>query len=66
MTRVSDSQEKKRNYRAEDFAVPDELKVKLKESKKRDKCLDLVWELKKIWKMKVTGMPLVLVRSVSH
>ena len=34
--------------------------VKLKDSEKRDKYLDLPWELKKLWNMKVTIMQIVI------
>ena len=38
-----------------DFAVPADHRIKLKESEKGDKFLDLAWELeKKLWNMKVT------------
>ena len=37
-----------------DFAVLTDHKVKLKESEKKDKYLDLARELKKLWNMKVT------------
>ena len=37
-----------------DFAVPADRRVKLKESKKNDKYLDLARELKNLWNMKVT------------
>ena len=47
MTRSSDSQQKKRTYQIVDFTVPADHRVKLKEGKKRDKFLDLAWELKK-------------------
>ena len=43
-----------------DFAVPDDHKVKLKESEKRNKYLDLARELKKLWNMKVTMIPIVI------
>ena len=44
-----------------DFAVPADHRVKLKESKKKDKYLDLVRELKKkLWDMKVTVIPIVI------
>ena len=36
-----------------DLAVPADHRVKLKESEKRDKYLDLARELKKLWNMKV-------------
>ena len=43
-----------------DFAVPVNHRVKLKESEKKDKCLDLASELKKLWNMKVKLMPIVI------
>ena len=43
-----------------DFAAPAEHRVKLKESEKRDKYLDLARELKKHWNMKVTIIQIVI------
>ena len=43
-----------------DFAVPVDHRVKLKESEKKDKYLDLAWELKKLRNMKVTVIPTVI------
>ena len=43
-----------------DFAVPADYRVKPKECEKRDKHLDLARELKKLWNMKVTIIPIVL------
>ena len=43
-----------------DFAVPADHRIKLKESEKRDKYLDLARELKKLWNMKVTIIPVVI------
>ena len=43
-----------------DFAVPAHHKVKIKEGKKRDKYIDLTRELKKLWNMKVTVIPVVI------
>ena len=43
-----------------DFAVPADHRIKLKECEKRDKYLDLVRELKKLWNMKVTIIPIVI------
>ena len=43
-----------------DIAVPAGLRVKLKESEKKDKYLDLFRELKKLWNMKVTFIPIVI------
>ena len=43
-----------------DFAVPAEHRIKLKERENKDKYLDLAWELKKLWNMKVTIIPIVI------
>ena len=43
-----------------DFVVPADHKIKLKEGEKRDKYLDLARELKKLWNMKVTIIPIVI------
>ena len=43
-----------------DFGVSVDHGVKLKECKKRDKFLDLARELKKLWNMKVTIIPIVI------
>ena len=43
-----------------DFAVPADHRIKLKECEKRDKYLDLARELKKLWNMKVTIIPIVI------
>ena len=43
-----------------DFAVPVVHRVKLKESEKKDKYLDLVTELKKLWNLKVTFIPIII------
>ena len=59
-TRPSDSQQKKRTCRIVDFAIPADHWVKLKESEKRDKYLDLARELKKLWNLKVTVIPIVI------
>ena len=50
----------KRTCLTVDFAIPADHWVKLKESEKRDKYLDLARELKKLWKMKVTVIPIVI------
>ena len=41
-----------------DFAVPADHRIKLKESEKKDMFLNLGRELKKIWNMKVTIIPI--------
>ena len=43
-----------------DSTVPADHRVKLKESKKRNKYLDLAMELKKLWNMKVTFILIVI------
>ena len=43
-----------------DFAVPAVNGIKLKECEKRDKYLDVARELKKLWNMKVTIIPIVI------
>ena len=43
-----------------DFSVPVDHRVKLKESEKKDKYLDLARWLKKLWDMKVTIIPIVI------
>ena len=51
-------QQKKRICKIVDFAVPADRRINLKESEKNDKYLDLAKELKKLWNMKVTIMPI--------
>ena len=45
---------KKRTWKIVDFAVPADHRIKLKESEKKDKYIDIARELKKLWNMKVT------------
>ena len=58
------NQQKKRTCCIVDFIVLADHKVKLKESKKRDKFLDLTWELKKLWNMQVTIIPIVVIGAL--
>ena len=51
---------KKRTWQIVDFAVPADHRVKLKESKKRGKYLDLVRELKKLCNMRVMVTPIMV------
>ena len=51
---------KKRTCKIVDFIVPADHRVKLKESEKKDKYIDLARELKKLWNMKVTIIPIVI------
>ena len=57
---VNGGKKETRTYRKVNFSVPADLRVKLKESEKRDKNLDLARELKKLWNMKVTVIPIVI------
>ena len=43
-----------------DFAIPADHSVKSKENEKKDKYLDLAWELKKLWNMKATLIPIII------
>ena len=51
---------KKKICKIVDFAVPTDHRIKLKECEKRDKYLDLARELKKLWNLKVTIIPIVI------
>ena len=56
----NNQQKKKRNCKIVDFAVPADYRIKLKECEKNDKYLDFARELKKLWKMKVTIIPILI------
>ena len=51
---------KKRTGKIVNFDVPADHRVKLKECEKKDKYLDLARELKKLWNMQVTIIPIVI------
>ena len=51
---------RKRNWKIVDFAVAVDHRIKLKECEKKDKYLDLDRELKKLWNMQVTIIPIVI------
>ena len=51
---------RKRICKIVDFAVSADHRINLKESEKKDKYLNLARELKKLWNMKVTIMPIVI------
>ena len=51
---------KKRICKIVDFTVPADHRINLKESEKKDKYLDLARELKKLWNMMVTIVPIVI------
>ena len=54
----NNNQQKKRICKIVDFAVP--ANHRMKESEKKDRYLDLARELKKLWNMKVTIVPIVI------
>ena len=51
---------KKKICKIVDFAVPADHRIKLKECEKREKYLELPRELKKLWNMKMTIIPIVI------
>ena len=51
---------KKRSCRIVDFAVSAAHRVKMKESEKKEKYLDLDRKFKKLWNMKVADIPIVI------
>ena len=51
---------KKRIEKIVYFAVSADHRIKLKECEKKDKYVDLARELKKLWNMKVTIIPIVI------
>ena len=53
-------EKRKKTCRIVDFAVPADHCVNLKESEKKDKYLDLFRQLKKLWNIKVTIIPIVI------
>ena len=57
---IINKKKKKKICKIIDFAVPANHRIKLKECEKRDKYLDLARELKKLWNMKVTIIPIVI------
>ena len=52
---------KKRTCKIVDFDVPADHRINLKDCEMNDKFLDLAKELKKLWNMKVTIVPIVVV-----
>ena len=57
---IINKKKKKRICKTVDFAVPADHRINLKECEKKDKNLDLARELKKLWNMKVTIVPIVI------
>ena len=58
--KITKKKKKKRISKIVDFAVPDDLRIKLKECEKKNKYLDLARESKILWNMKVTIIPIVI------
>ena len=56
----NNQQQKKRICKIMDLPVPADRRIKLKECEKKDKYFDHVRELKKLWNMKVTNVPIVI------
>ena len=60
-TRPNNNQQKtKITCRIVDFSVPEDHRIKLQEYEKKEKYLNLLRELKKLWNMKVTNVPIVI------
>ena len=60
-TRPNNNQKKKRELaKLPTLLVPADHRIKLKECEKKDKYLDLARELKKLWNMLVTTIPIVI------
>ena len=57
---INKKKRKKRTCKIVDFAVPADHRIKQKECEKKDKYLDLARELKKLWNMQVTIIPIVI------
>ena len=57
---INQKKKKKRICKIVDFAIPVDHRINLKECEKKDKYLDLARELKKLWNMKVTIVPIVI------
>ena len=51
---------KKRSCKIDDFAVPADQRIKLKEWEKKDQYLGFARELKKLWNMQVRIIPIVI------
>ena len=56
---------KKKNCRTVKFAVPADHRVKLKESEKKDKSLDLAKKVKRLWNTKVTIILIVALGTIT-
>ena len=54
------NKKKKRTCKIVEFSVPADHRIKLKKCEKKDKYLDLARELKKLWNMQATIIPIVI------
>ena len=59
-TRPYNKQQKQKTCKIVDFIVPAHNRIKVKDCGKKDKYLHLARELKKLWNMKVTIIPIVI------
>ena len=57
---IINKKKKKKICKIVDLALPADHRIKLKECEKRDKYLDFARELKKLWNMKVTIVPILI------
>ena len=55
------NKKKKKRTKIVDFAVPVDHRIKLKECEKKDTYPDLARELKKLWNIQVTIIPIVII-----
>ena len=57
---IINKKKRKRTCKIVDFGVPANHGINLKGSEKKDKYLDLARELRKLWNLKVTIVPIVI------
>ena len=57
---INNNNNKKRICKIVNFAAPADHRIKLKKCEKKDKYLDLARELKKLWNMKMTIIPIAI------
>ena len=57
---INKKKKRKKICKIVDFAVSADHRIKLKECEMRNKYLDLARELKKLWNMKITIIPIVI------
>ena len=57
---IINKKKKKKTCKIVDFAVPADYRIKLKECEQKDRYLDHARELKKLWNMQATIIPIVI------